>query len=388
MTGFEMELTQKYVKDYARSTKKDKARILDEYCRLTGADRNTAVQRLRRHRRRPMPRTLPSQPDPGGRPRKWQQPHRLLIAKVWHLADEICGERLYEELGAYLDALEAAGELADFDPLVVAQVRSISLGSLKPMVGDLMVPRSSGGSGKRRVDATLARVPVQPRFGQFAHLAGYVGLDYVEHSGGNSAGRFAVTGTYTELSSGWTARAAGRGKNLAAVEAIHAAAMGRLPMHVRHAHADNAPASLRCLLERIGDGRLHCGVSRSRPYHKNDNAHVEQKNGDKVRKLIGYRRLDTPEAVELLNRLYAVEDLISNFFIPSAKLAGKEYDGKGRLKKKRYDRAQTPYRRLLNNRRINNKTKRRLVSQHRQLDLVDLRRESNRLRRELDQHFR
>ena len=62
--------------------------------------------------------------------------------------------------------------------------------------------------------------------------------------------------------------------------------------------------------------------------------------------------------------------------------------GKGKLKKKRYDRAQTPYRRLLNSRRINNKTKRRLVDQHRQLDLVDLRRESNRLRRELDQHFR
>jgi len=88
---------------------------------------------------------------------------------------------------------------------------------------------------------------------------------------------------------------------------------------VLHYHPDNDKCILKVLFERVREGG-DIRLSRSRPYKKNDNAHVEQKGGDKVRKLVGYLRYDTPQEVELLNEIYEIADLIENFFIPTLKL--------------------------------------------------------------------
>ena len=124
-------------------------------------------------------------------------------------------------------------------------------------------------------------------------------------------------------------------------------------------------------------------LSRSRPYKKEDNGHVEQKNGDKIRKLVGYHRYDTQEQVDLLNQLYVVEDLISNFFIPSQKLNSKIYDQNGRLISKKYDKATTPYRRLMRSRQVDKNTKQKLKRVYSVLNLVGLRKESGRIKDEL-----
>jgi hypothetical protein len=84
-------------------------------------------------------------------------------------------------------------------------------------------------------------------------------------------------------------------------------------------------------------------LSRSRPYQKNDNAHVEQKNDDKVRKLVGYYRYDTEQEIRLLNLLYERSDLLDNFFIASAKLEEKIRDNKGRVIRRVHDKPKTPY---------------------------------------------
>lgn len=102
---------------------------------------------------------------------------------------------------------------------------------------------------------------------------------------------------------------------------------------------------------------------------------------------MGHFRLDTAEAVHLLNRLYEAKDAVSNFFIPSAKLTGKEYDRNGRIVRKHYDRPRTPYRRLLDSPKTNNRTKLRVVAIYQGLDMVALRSGSDRLQRELSQHF-
>ena len=131
------------------------------------------------------------------------------------------------------------------------------------------------------------------------------------------------------------------------------------------------------------DDKQEIQLSRSRPYKKEDNGHVEQKNGDKIRKLVGYHRYDTQNQVELLNELYKVEDLISNFFISSQKLKTKTYDEKGRLISKKYDKATTPYQRLIRSKQVDRNTKETLKSVYSVLNLVRLRKESERLKAEL-----
>lgn len=387
MTGFEVKLTQEYIKQYQRASVKRKGEILDEYCRLAGiTNRNVAVQRLNRAGRKPYPRVLASaRIEARGRPLVFGEIHVELVKRCWYLAGGICAERLHPELGSYISELAKAEQLAGWPEDVVRQVRGMSLITLKRIMKDFPKSRSKRG---RQPAEILQNISIQPRFGQFAHLLGFVGLDYVEHSGGVSSGRFVITGTYTELSSGWTVRAAGWGKNLVSIEAIHGRASTRLLLPVRHYHADNTPTTFRVLLEQLKDPKFHYALSRSRPYRKNDNAHVEQKNGDKVRKLVGHFRLDSEEASQLLNRLYEVEDIICNFFVPSAKLILKEYDHHGKLLRKHYDLPKTPYRRLLDNPRLNNKTKRQLIHMHKGLTLVALRQESERLQDYLSRHYR
>jgi hypothetical protein len=132
------------------------------------------------------------------------------------------------------------------------------------------------------------------------------------------------------------------------------------------------------------EGQKHSFIlSRSRPYQKNDNAHVEQKNDDKVRKLVGYWRYDTEEELELLNMLYGKADLLDNFFIPSAKLKEKIRDGKGRIIKRVHDKPKTPYQRLIEYKETLDETKQELRSIYESIDMIELRQEINKIVQEL-----
>lgn len=170
------------------------------------------------------------------------------------------------------------------------------------------------------------------------------------------------------------------------MEAIHGQARIRLPMPIRYFHADNAPATFRCLLEQLDTDSRHCTLSR--PVRTTRTAMPTWKRRRATKsELVGRFRLDPAETVHLLNRLHETEDVISNFFIPSAKLAGEEYDRNGRVVRQQYDRPRTPYRRSLGSPKINNRAKRRVVAVYRELDIVALRSESDHLQRELPQHF-
>ena len=132
------------------------------------------------------------------------------------------------------------------------------------------------------------------------------------------------------------------------------------------------------------EGQKHPFVlSRSRPYQKNDNAHVEQKNDDKVRKLVGYYRYDTEQEVELLNLLYEKSDLLENFFTASAKVKEKVRDSKGRVISRVHDKPQTPYRRLMGYDKISEQTKERLKSIYESVNMIELREEIDRIMQRL-----
>ena len=175
---------------------------------------------------------------------------------------------------------------------------------------------------------------------------GYLEADTVAHCGGSMSGSFIWSITYTDIITGWTAQRAVWNKGYAGVKEQTQDVEEKLPFPILGFDTDNGGEFLNYHLIRYFTGREHpVGFTRTRSYHKNDNAHVEQKNWTHVRGLLGYDRLDNPEMVKVVNELYRVWELFNNFFCPSMKLLHKERRG-GKYSK-RYDQAQTPYQRLV-----------------------------------------
>ena len=283
------------------------------------------------------------------------------------------------------------------------------MGSLKRIISQQLP--SLGARGRRKKGGggnyfLYHQIPIQADFGQFAQKQpGYIEIDFVEHNGGLSSGLFAITAVYLDLYSQWIVRVAGLGKNLKTIKKIDQLAHQRIIYPILHYHPDNAKPILKTLWQRVNQAReekekkeeeeekrkgrkrtpgiIIPQLSRSRPYRKNDNAHVEQKNNDKVRKLVGYCRYDQPEEVSLLNQLYYLADLIDNFFIPSFKLKRKVKAPSGRVIRKIYSPPQTPYQRLINSPFVSPSLKKRLRLKYQSLNLVELQQKKDQLLKQL-----
>jgi hypothetical protein len=393
---FDMKLTQMLAKRYKDASRKTKSEMITEYCQLTQTSRNTASKRFCKQIKNPYPRALPATPTPNkrGPKKKFRGVHVRIVKKCWELAGSICAERLHPMLCTYIDQLQTQGVLRDYTAHDIAIVKSISVATLKRVIATF--PRANNKKHKGN-DFIYRQVPIVAHFGKFSDTPGYVEIDYVEHNGGSSSGLFIITGTYTDIFSGWTARGAGLGKNLSSVSSIDTTVHTRIFHPVIHYHPDNDKSILKILFERMnknnednnnGKGKgqkQRFSLSRSRPYQKNDNAHVEQKNGDKVRKLVGYWRYDTDEELELLNLLYEKSDLLDNFFIPAAKLKEKIRDTQGRVIRRVHDKPKTPYQRLMDCEceQISEQTKQKLKSIYGSLNMIELRMEINKILQEL-----
>ena len=386
ITQFDMKLTQKLLKNYQKSSKKERGKILNDYCQLSGTNRNTASKRFNKKIRNPYPRLssckrINKQEKKRGPKRKYTVIHRKIIKLCWELAGSLCGENLHPMLSIYAKQLKENGKLNFCSQKELNQTKKISLGTLKNVIAEF--PKTSSKKRYKGNALLYKQIPIMADFGKFAKLKpGYTEVDFVEHNGGNCSGIFAVTGVYVDLFSQWTAKAAGFGKNLYSIERIDKIAHRKIFHPIIHYHPDNAKPILKILFERLkleksrkDKKKKFFKLSRSRPYKKNDNAHVEQKNGDKIRKLIGYYRYDTQEEIDLLNQLYGKADLLDNFFIASAKLKKKIKDAKGRPIKRIHDVPKTPYRRLMENKYVSKKTKQKLIKIYHSLNMVRLRKE-------------
>ncbi len=377
---FDMKLTQKLAKEYKKANKHRKGRILTEYCRLTEVGRNTASRRFCKEIKNIYPIVLPtlSTYKKRGPKNKFNSIHREIVKRCWDLAANICAERLHPMLSIYIDQLDIRGMLRFYSKDYIEKTKSISLGTLKRVVSTF--PNTS--TKKYKGNASIYKqVPIMCNFTKFTDTPGYVEVDFVEHNGGVSSGLFAVTGTYTEIFSGWVVRGAGLGKNESSVLGIDKRVHSRIFHKVLHYHPDNDKSILKVLFERVkknNKAQSNCStLSRSRPYRKNDNAHVEQKNDDKVRKLVGYYRYDTPREVELLNKLYERADILDNFFIPSSKLVEKIRTNNGRVIRRVHDKPKTPFQRLIDSNALTKHEKQKLKRIFKSLDMVVLRQDVN-----------
>jgi hypothetical protein len=334
------ELAKDLGERYWVAGRRGRSELLDSFCLATGYNRKYALAVLRGKQRRKTGRARRP------RPRRYGPGFQRALKVLWEAAGYICSQRLQPFLPDLVPLLERHGQLQldeETRALLVSASRATVERSLAPLRRSLVTRRLS-----QTKPGTLLRREVPVIVGRWRELdvPGYLEIDLVSHSGEVAAGDWINTICATDLCTGWTERVAVMGKGqetvLAAIDQIRA----QLPFLLLGLHPDNGSEFLNWQLVRYCQREPKVMLARSRPDHKNDNAHVEQKNWTLVRRLIGYDRLDTPAQLAWLNTLYT--DLLrpyNNCFQPVLKLTGKQVvDGRTRRK---YDHPFTPLRRLL-----------------------------------------
>ena len=173
---------------------------------------------------------------------------------------------------------------------------------------------------------------------------GFGQIDTVAHCGDTLIGSFAWTVNWTDVATLWGSRRAQQNKGQRATQANVEIIRNCLPFALLGIHPDTGSEFITWLLKGWCDEQK-IEMTRSRPYHKDDNAYVEQKNGHVVRRFLGYTRFDNKDVVDMMHELYGVLDVYLNHFVASRKLLEKTRDGA--KYKKRYDKGKTPYQRVL-----------------------------------------
>jgi hypothetical protein len=324
---------------YRSANSRDRTRILDEFVHVTGFHRKHAIRVLNADVARPAPKSLATK----RRPRLYDEGVRQAVILLWEASDRICGKRLRPLIPILVPALEKHGHLK-LDEAVRTRVLAASASTLDRL---LCEPRAASGRKKRRgAPAGGVRRSVAVR--TFADWKdpppGFMEVDLVAHCGDIAAGSFAHTLVLTDIASGWTECVALIVREGALVVDAIERLRETMPFPLRGIDTDNGSEFVNDVLLAYCNER---GIefTRSRPYRKNDQAWVEQKNGAIVRRLVGYGRLEGVAAGHALARLYSASRLFVNFFQPSFKLAEKKRVG-ARVSK-RYHAPETPSARLL-----------------------------------------
>jgi len=337
---------------YARVSRREKSQLLDEFCAITGYTRKHALVLLSdppaEHRLRRV----------GGRPAHAQEGHLRWPIAARAATDGICSKRLAPFLPELLDRLRHWHALRHVSAEAIERVAHMS-----PSTIDRALASSRAGLPKRGISTTRpgALLKHQVAIKTFADwtetVPGFVEVDLVAHCGWTGAGPFLYTLTLVDVATGWVSCAGLRDKRaqtvLAALRTLH----DGLPFRILGLDSDsgseflNTPLVEYCAAQRIT-------FTRGRPYRKNDSCFVEQKNWAVVRRLVGYQRLEAP-ALAALERVHELSRDYVNFLHPVRKLTEKVRRG-ARITR-RYDAAQTPYRRLLASGVLTRKSERRLT---------------------------
>jgi hypothetical protein len=332
------ELVAATVLRYQKSSRKDKGTILDEFVACTGYDRKYAIVLLRRPlqsvRRPPLPRH---------RACKYGPNVKHALTELWQLSDCQCGKLLVAALPLLIDRLKVFGELT-LCPDVEEKLRLISPATIDRMLSKVRRERDRGISTTKSGSLLKHQIPIRT-FSDWDDLRpGFAEIDLVAHCGGDASGDYIYTLTLTDIATGWVVLVAIPNRSELAVTAALDKIRKILPFALLGIDCDNGTEFINHNLNKYCQ-RHKITFTRSRPYRKNDQCYVEQKNGHVVRRLAGYARYQGDEAVNILNRIYVNQHMFLNFFQPCRKLTSKLREGA--KVKKEYDDPQTPYARLL-----------------------------------------
>jgi hypothetical protein len=273
-----------------------------------------------------------------------------VLRVVWETLDFVCAERLTPALVPTARLLARHGEVRLTDALE-AQLGRISRASVQRRLTrfgqDLPRLPRRGPERANRVNQVLRTVPMQ-RIAWAETAPGHFEVDLVHHSGPVTDGEYLHTLQLVDVATGWSERVAVLGRSQRAMEAGFRRVLDRVPFPVRELHPDNGSEFFNDHLVRFwGEAITGLRLSRSRPYQKNDNRFVEQKNDSLVRAYVGHGRLDTPAQAAALNALYDQMWVYYNLFQPVLHLVEKTIDPAAPTRvRRKWDAAQTPFARL------------------------------------------
>lgn len=354
-------------KKYWKANKKRKGQLLDDFCAFTLCDRKYATGLLNN----PLPKKWKRYKP---RAKYYDQPVIDALRKIWEALDSICGERVHPQIPVMMEKLIDCDELSVTDE-VKGKLLQISMGLVKAILRCEKTRSTIRIRGTTR-PGTLLKHQIAIRYGPWEDVdPGFFEMDTVAHSGETVAGKFIYTLDLIDIASGWNEQGAVWGKGEHAVLEQFKKIEADLPFKILGIDPDNGGEFINWVMYRYIREKEY-NFTRSRPFHKNDNAHIEQKNWTAVRQLVGYARLDNPEQLEILNDLYRNEwRLYQNFFLPIMKLQEKIKDTQTGRTKKKYDKAKTPYQRLLDHPKVSQETKDMLKLMYKDLNPIKLRRQ-------------
>ena len=325
---------------YWQADRKGRGRLLDEMETVTELHRKSLIRLMkgdlaRNPRRRQRSRTYGPEVDDALR----------VIAET---SDYICAERLTPNLKWLAEHLAHHGELAT-SPQLLEQLGCISASTVERILTRLRQdePRLARRRTKRTnsllQDVPMKRIPWQEQ------EPGHFEVDLVHHCGRTASGDYVHTIQMIDVATAWSERVAVLGRSYLVMKDGFTRIQGRLPFLVCEYHPDNGSEFFNNHMMRFWKGlKPKPKLSRSRPYQKNDNRFVEQKNSTLVRAYLGYDRLDTVAQTLATNQLYDKMWLYYNFFQPVMRLKEKEWirEGQSSRLKRRHDDARTPFDRL------------------------------------------
>lgn len=325
---------------YLQADRAGKSTLLDEMETVTGRHRKSLIRRLQGSIQR-QPRTVE-------RECTYKADVDLALRRIWESYDYICAERLQPNLVSLARQLATHGEL-ELTATLQSQLGEIGLTTVRERLRQFrqdepQLARRAPGPRNR----ALADIPMQ-RIAWDEPVPGHFEVDLVFHSGPDASGEYGHTLQMIDVYSGWSERVAILGRSYRVMEDGFRRLLQRVPFSVTHIHPDNGSEFFNDHMRTFWTQYPHVRLSRSRPYQKNDNRFVEQKNSSLVRRYLGDIRLDTVAQIQALNAIYGKLWLYNNAFQPSLRLIKKTYvpateEKPARLKRK-YS-ALTPWQRL------------------------------------------
>lgn len=349
--GSRAEVTSRFAKAYAKASKKDKGRVLDEVVAVTGWSRDNARRRLARAAKEP--------PGRGHhvalRPRKPRAPKYSgdalkVLERVWSASGGQCGKYLAASMRLQLDALERHRELLNgiegYSPAVREELLAMSPASIDRYLRPTKAKDAIGGVSTTKPSPLLrSSIKIRKAGDEVEAEPGFFEVDTVAHCGPTAKGEFARTVNLTDVHTGWVFTRTVPNNAHTHVLSTLKAAVAEIPFGVVGLDSDNGSEFLNQAV--IGwAGPLGIYFTRSRPYKKNDQATIESKNSHLVRKYGFYYRYDTPEERAVLNRLWRHANDRLNYLTPTKKPTGYGSDRNGR-RTRLYDDPATPLDRLL-----------------------------------------
>jgi hypothetical protein len=366
------EITKKYARQYAKAGKADKGALLDALVATTGWTRDHARRAIRVASARHGPAAAVVRKP---RPRKYSYDALVVLQEVWRLAGQPSGKYLAVVMDDTLERLvrfRELGKVADrATPQVLDEVRAMSAATidryLKPHK-DSAYPNALSATTPSHI--LRSSVPVRTSMDDPITTAGFLELDTVAHCGHTLKGEFLRTLTGTDPVTGWTMLRTIRNNAFIHIHGGLEWITKHAPIPVTGVDFDNGSEFMNWAVITWCDKQA-IPVTRSRPYKHNDNAHVEQRNGDWVRRHAFRYRYETDAELALLNELWDLVMARKNHLLPCVKATGWDTTPAGR-KKRTYDKPRTPYQRLIDTDTLDEQTHTRLQAEHAALNPAKL----------------